>query len=331
MILITLAGITINLVLGENGIINQAQNAQNAINQATGNDQKTINSLTEELNNLTNANSSGGSSANSILVTGIIVSPTTTSIYVGTSTETLTATIAPENASNKNVTWSSSNDSVATVSSTGAVRGVAPGTATITATTADGNKTATCNVTVTYAAYTVGQTVTLGTGNNAEDFYVIEASDASTSTVKLITAKCVETTNYTQSNDYDTVAFDEESSTKIYADASIKNLVDDYVTAMQTRTGVTLEDVETTEGETAVVGTKGRLMWYSEASALKTEYAEVLYGTTPPWNYWLGTPDKGSEPGYRVSGIRNLLYDSKPICDYGFGIRPVIVVSKSNI
>ena len=60
----------------------------------------------------------------------------------------LTATVAPADATNKNVTWSSDNESVATVSD-GVVTGVATGTAQITATTVDGNHTASCTVTVT--------------------------------------------------------------------------------------------------------------------------------------------------------------------------------------
>ena len=60
---------------------------------------------------------------------------------------TLTATIKPDNATNKNVTWSSSNSSIASVSN-GKVTALAPGSATITVTTEDGNKTATCLVTV---------------------------------------------------------------------------------------------------------------------------------------------------------------------------------------
>ena len=63
-------------------------------------------------------------------------------------TATITATVLPENATNKTVTWSSSDETVATVSSTGLVTGLAVGSAVITVTTADGDKTATCNVTV---------------------------------------------------------------------------------------------------------------------------------------------------------------------------------------
>ncbi len=60
----------------------------------------------------------------------------------------LIATVLPENADNKNVTWTSSNSLVATVSQTGLVTAVGNGTATITVTTADGNYKATCEVTV---------------------------------------------------------------------------------------------------------------------------------------------------------------------------------------
>lgn len=62
-------------------------------------------------------------------------------------TAQLTATVEPEDASNKNVTWESSNTNVATVNN-GEVTAVSAGTATITVTTADGGKTDTCTVTV---------------------------------------------------------------------------------------------------------------------------------------------------------------------------------------
>ncbi|MBR1627870.1 MAG: Ig-like domain-containing protein, partial [Lachnospiraceae bacterium] len=60
----------------------------------------------------------------------------------------LKATIAPANATNKTVTWSTSNKKIATVSSKGVVKGVRKGTATITVTTKDKKKKATCKVTV---------------------------------------------------------------------------------------------------------------------------------------------------------------------------------------
>ncbi|MGG5316397.1 hypothetical protein IGI49_001091 [Enterococcus sp. AZ071] len=73
---------------------------------------------------------------------------TSTSIAVGAN-ETLVPTVAPEDAANKNISFSSSDTSIATVTpKTGKVIGVAPGVATITVTTEDGGKTATCEVTV---------------------------------------------------------------------------------------------------------------------------------------------------------------------------------------
>lgn len=85
--------------------------------------------------------------ASNVPVTGVSLDKATDSVEVG-STTTLTATVAPSTATNKNVTWSTSNSSVATVSG-GVVTGVSVGTARITVTTADGGFTDYCDVTVT--------------------------------------------------------------------------------------------------------------------------------------------------------------------------------------
>ncbi|WP_052085601.1 cell wall-binding repeat-containing protein [Clostridium sp. HMP27] len=61
---------------------------------------------------------------------------------------TLAATILPSNAENKGVKWTSSNENIATVDAAGRVTGISSGTAVITATTVDGNKAASCTVTV---------------------------------------------------------------------------------------------------------------------------------------------------------------------------------------
>ncbi len=61
----------------------------------------------------------------------------------------LVATILPNDATNKEVTWTSDNKSVAKVSSNGEITAIKPGIATITVTTTDQNKTAHCKVTVT--------------------------------------------------------------------------------------------------------------------------------------------------------------------------------------
>ncbi|MFQ8984917.1 MAG: Ig domain-containing protein, partial [Evtepia sp.] len=87
-------------------------------------------------------------------VTGVTLSQTELSLTEG-GTAQLTATVLPETATNRNVTWSSNAPGVATVNSSGKVTAVSAGTATITVTTADGGKTATCEVTVTAATVPV--------------------------------------------------------------------------------------------------------------------------------------------------------------------------------
>ena len=81
-----------------------------------------------------------------VVVTGVSLAPATATIDAG-DTVTLTATIAPAGATNQNVTWSSSDNGIATVAG-GVVTGVADGTATITVTTTDGSFTDTSDVTV---------------------------------------------------------------------------------------------------------------------------------------------------------------------------------------
>lgn len=89
-----------------------------------------------------------GGSTPIVNVESVSLNKTSLELEAGDS-EQLTATVEPENATNKSVTWTSSNNSVATVDANGNVEAISAGTATITVTTADGGKTATCTVTVT--------------------------------------------------------------------------------------------------------------------------------------------------------------------------------------
>lgn len=83
-----------------------------------------------------------------IPVTGVTMTPATVTVSVD-NTQQLTATVAPSDATNQAVSWTTSNAAIATVSASGLVTGVAFGTATITATTQDGGKIATSAITVT--------------------------------------------------------------------------------------------------------------------------------------------------------------------------------------
>lgn len=82
-------------------------------------------------------------------VTGVELNKTTLDMVAGTE-ETLTATISPANATNKEIIWKSNNESVATVDANGKITAVNAGTATITATV--GDKSATCTVNITLPA-----------------------------------------------------------------------------------------------------------------------------------------------------------------------------------
>lgn len=85
-------------------------------------------------------------------VANVTLDHTVLALFPGDTTA-LTATVEPDTATDKTVTWKSSDPNVATVDQSGKVTAVAPGTATITATA--GGKTATCTVTVTPKTYTV--------------------------------------------------------------------------------------------------------------------------------------------------------------------------------
>ena len=106
--------------------------------------------------------------------TGITVAPTTRTLTVGDNF-TITPTVAPANATDKSVTWSSSNPAVATVDTTGKVTALSSGTTTITATTNNGGYKATCTVTVSPVVINVtGITVipTAYTMNAGEDYFI---------------------------------------------------------------------------------------------------------------------------------------------------------------
>ncbi|MBW8687475.1 sugar-binding protein [Chitinophaga rhizophila] len=117
-------------------------------------------STTATFNNLTVTNAESGAYLNrntnfqliiqniNIPVSGVSIKPGNDTTLTQGQTLQLSADIIPSDATNKNVTWSSSNTAVATVDATGKVAAAGIGTATITATTASGNFTATRKVTI---------------------------------------------------------------------------------------------------------------------------------------------------------------------------------------
>ena len=100
--------------------------------------------------------------------------------------ETLTATVSPSDATDKTVTWQSSNNAIATVDQNGRVTAVNAGSAVITVTTKDGSKTATCNVTVVIPVTSVSLNkteLTIEKGKSETLTATVSPSDATDKTV----------------------------------------------------------------------------------------------------------------------------------------------------
>ena len=244
IILIILAGVAVNLSLGENGIFNRAKTAREQYKMAEvkekielaivdiqsekmgKGEQCTIDTIISELPgkvdgltiskdgenakgkyndcdftidpNLkltiegytpstgggtsggTGGSTGGGSTPTTILVDSITLNKTSLTLTQGKE-ETLTVTISPTTATNKEVTWSTNADSIATVDTTGKVTAVAKGTAIITATAKDGSgKSASCTVTVESTIKTeyVNYPIDLnGDGDTTNDWAIFYKAD----------------------------------------------------------------------------------------------------------------------------------------------------------
>ena len=116
-------------------------------------------------------------SPTTVSVTGVTLNKASMNLVEGES-EVLSATVSPDNATNKAISWKSSDAAVASVDATGKVTAVKAGSATITVTTTDGSKTATCAVTVTAKEVKVtGITV---------DPAILEIKEGTTSQLKVV-------------------------------------------------------------------------------------------------------------------------------------------------
>ena len=127
--------------------------------------------------------------AKAVNVTEVTLDRTELTLTEG-ETETLTATVKPDNADNRKVTWSSDKTEVATVDGAGRVTAVKAGEAVVTVTTEDGGKTATCKVTVKAKAVPVTGVevnpwaVTLSVRGTSKLSYTIRPADATNQNVK---------------------------------------------------------------------------------------------------------------------------------------------------
>ena len=97
-------------------------------------------------------------------VSSVTLSKSSLNLYEG-DVSTLTATVRPSTATERSVTWSSSDESVVTVTQTGRVTAVSPGTATVKVMTKDGGYSATCQITVLQVMVDLGLSVKWATRN----------------------------------------------------------------------------------------------------------------------------------------------------------------------
>ena len=163
---VTLEPTALELIVGDTGTLTPTVAPANATNQnvtwassnpavATVDANGVVTAVSEGTVTITATTVDGGHTATAeitvtdptVSVIDVALNPTTLELMAG-NTGTLTATITPANATNQNVTWTSSNSAVATVDANGVVTAVSSGTATITVTTVDGSRTATAVVTV---------------------------------------------------------------------------------------------------------------------------------------------------------------------------------------
>ena len=127
--------------------------------------------------------------AKAVNVTEVTLDKTELTLTEG-ETETLTATVKPDNADNRKVTWSSDKTEIATVDGAGKVTAVKAGEAVVTVTTEAGGKTATCKVTVKAKAVPVTGVevnpwaVTLSVRGTSKLSYTIRPADATNQNVK---------------------------------------------------------------------------------------------------------------------------------------------------
>lgn len=178
--------------------------------------------------------------------TGVTLNATSLNMYT-TQKKTLTATVSPSSASDKSVTWKSSNTKVATVSESGVVKAVAKGTATITCKTNDTGKTASCTVKVTKKINVNSVSLnksskTLSKGKKYQLKATIEPSNAS---LKTVSWKSTDTSVATVSNTGLVTAKKNGSAKIICTTADGKYTAVCKITVKTKVTGVTLNKTKT--------------------------------------------------------------------------------------
>jgi len=234
-------------------------------------------------------------------VSGVTLDKSTATLKLAESISLL-ATVAPQDASNKEVTWDSSNMAIATVDSTGKVTAVSAGTATITVTTKDGNKTASCKVTVTLPSPTSVKAVSSSynsikvswvavTGATGYEVYRSTSSTGSYSKVGTVTGTNYNNTELTINKTYyyKVRAYKTVGSSKSYSEYS------SIVSAKPVLATPTLVKASATSSDSIHVTWEevpGAMMYEVYTSTSNSGPYNFYTGTSQPW-----TESNGFEAG----------------------------------
>ena len=177
--------------------------------------------------------------------------------------------------------------------------------------------------TTTYTAYNVGDQVTVG----GEKFYVIKASSESEEKVTLLAEKNIDTTTMVQSDSANKIAF---SSTDYWK--NIEGITYPY-NLNGVETSVSTDVINIAKAYGTAKGGEGRLMTVEEAYEI-TGLTSSGTINSPDWikatNYWLGSAGSAGVV-WVVDGDRSRLIGNDFSCDFYYGVRPVIEISKSLI
>ena len=240
-----------------------------------------------------NSGSGEGSSDETVKVTGLTLSSSTMTVEIG-KTGSLTATVKPDNATDKTVTWSSSNNSVATVDSNGKVTAVAAGTATITAKagTVEASK-ASCTVTVPkkeVISVTINENLSLKVGESCALSVTIEPNDAADKSLKWTS----DTTSVATVDENGKVTAVAVGSAKITATSSNGKKAVCNVTVTENKISVTEISLNKTTLELTVEGTE------TLAATVKPDNASDKYVSWTSSDTAIATVDTNG----KVTGVK---------------------------
>ena len=135
VIMLIIAGVTIGITMDGDGLADKAQEQVEKTNNRIAKEDEIVSGIIDDIKDELDVD-----------VSGVVLDTNNVTLKIG-DTKTITATVVPQNSPNKAVTWSSSDESIVTVNN-GLITAIKTGTATITATTQEGNESASCTVTV---------------------------------------------------------------------------------------------------------------------------------------------------------------------------------------